>query len=80
MYIHAGKRRIVSDKKIIGIFNIETLKMSRENKRFFDMINPEDRTIFVDRKNNFITSNVSSYTIMSRTAIDCNFVWRRKDE
>ncbi len=80
MYIHAGKRRIVSDKKIIGIFNIETLKMSRENKRFFEMINPEDRTIFVDRKNNFIISNVSSYTIMSRTELDCNFVWRRKDE
>ncbi len=80
MYIHTGNKRIVSDKKIVGIFNIETLRLSKINKRYFDEIQPGDKTLFVDRKNNFITSNVSSYTVISRITPGCNFFWRRKDD
>ena len=80
MYIHAGNRQIVSDKKIVGIFNTETIKMSKENKRFFNDIKPDDKTIFVDRKNSFFTSSVSSFTVITRTEPQCNFVWRRKDD
>lgn len=79
MYIHAGNGVIVSDKKIIGVFNTETIFLSDENKRFMDSIKPGDKTVIVDEFNKYITSNVSSYTVMNRKSIEGNFVWRRKN-
>ena len=80
MHIHAGNRIIVSDKKIIGIFNTETILMSQVNRRFFDKIKPEDKTIVIDKLDNSITTGVSSFTVIHRTELKGNFVWRRKND
>jgi hypothetical protein len=80
MYIHAGNRRIISDKKIVGIFNVETLRLSKDNKTFLSEISPEDKTVLIDRENKFFSSKVRSYTIIKRTAFDCDFIWRKKND
>ena len=80
MYIHAGSRIIVSDEKIVGIFNTETIFMSDENKRYFDKIKPGDKTIIIDRSDNSITTGVSPFTIMKRTELQGNIVWRKKND
>lgn len=80
MHIHAGNRIIVSDKKIIGIFNTETILMSRTNNRFFDKIKSEDKTIVIDRTDNAITTGVSPFTVIKRTVLQANIVWRRKND
>ena len=33
MYTHIGNGKIVKNENIIGIFNIDTLKVSRENRK-----------------------------------------------
>ncbi len=80
MYIHAGNRKIVSDKRIIGIFNIDTIKMSKTNKRFFKEIKSADKTIIIERNNGFFTTGVSPYTIITRTEPDYKAVWRREND
>ena len=80
MYIHAGSRIIVSDEKIVGIFNTETILMSDENKRYFDKIKPEDKTIIIDRSDESITTGVSPFTVMKRTELHGNIVWRKKND
>jgi hypothetical protein len=80
MHIHAGNRIIVSDKKIIGIFNTETILMSQKNNRFFDKIGSEDRTIIIDRSDNAITTGVSPFTVTKRTELQAKFVWRRNND
>ncbi len=80
MHIHAGNRKIVSDKNIIGIFNTETILKSAENSRFFDKINIGDKTIIIDKLDNTITTGVSSFTVIHRTELKGNIVWRKKNE
>ena len=80
MHIHAGNRIIVSDRKIIGIFNVKTIFMSPDNKRYFNEIKSDDKTIVVDKFDKFLTTGVSSYTIINRTKIKGNFVWRRSND
>ncbi len=80
MHIHAGDRIIVSDKKIIGIFNAETILMSELNKKFFDKIKPGDKTVVIDRTNNALSTGVSPFTVIKRTELKCEFVWRRKND
>ncbi len=80
MHIHAGNRIIVSDKKIVGIFNTESILISQKNKRFFEKIKPGDRTIIIDRTDNAVTTSVSSFTVIKRTELQANIVWRRKND
>ena len=80
MYIHAGNRKIVSDNKIIGIFNTETIKMSKVNKRFFKYINSGDKSLFIERNNTFFTTGVSPFTVITRTEPDYKAVWRRDND
>jgi hypothetical protein len=80
MHIHAGDRIIVSDKKIIGIFNAETILMSELNKEFFNKIKPGDKTVVIDRTNNTLSTGVSPFTVIKRTELKCEFVWRRKND
>jgi hypothetical protein len=80
MHIHAGHRIIVSDRKIVGIFNTETILLSQKNERFFDKIKPEDKTIIIEKTDNAITSGVSPFTVIKRTELQANFVWRRKND
>jgi hypothetical protein len=79
MYIHAGKNIIVSDTKILGIFNAKTLFMSEINKRYFDGIKSEDKTVIIDRTDKYITSQLNSTTIINRAELKDNIVWRREE-
>lgn len=78
MYIHAGNRVIVTDKKTIGIFNIESIKLSSDNERYMDYISNNDKTIIVDEYDGCIISNVSSYTIINRALLDSKKIWSRE--
>ncbi|MFH0975573.1 MAG: hypothetical protein V1874_07290 [Spirochaetota bacterium] len=80
MHIHAGNRIVVSDKKIIGIFNTETILMSELNNKFFDKLKPGDKTVVIDRTNNTISTGVSPFTVIKRTELKCEFAWRRKND
>ncbi len=80
MFIHAGNKRIISDKKIVGIFNVETLRLSEDNKKFLYDTGPEDKTIFIDRGNNFFPGNVRSYTVIKRAGLDFEFIWRKEND
>ncbi len=80
MYIHAGNRIIVSDRKTIGIFNVESIKLSDDNERYLNNIKENDKTIIVDEYDHCIISNVSSYTIISRTLIDSKKVWSKEND
>jgi len=69
MYIHLGNNILVSAGRCVGIFNIETLRLSDDNKWMLNNISNDDKTISLDIKNNIIESEVSSYTIIKREAI-----------
>jgi hypothetical protein len=80
MHIHAGNKVLVSDKKIIGVFNTETILMSEINIRFFNKIIPESKTIIIDRSDNVIITFVSPFTIIKRTELKGNIVWRKNND
>ncbi len=67
MYIHIGHRVTVSGRSIIGIFNVETLRRSEENRYFLSDIRLEHRSIVIDRKNGKIASDMSPFTIIKRS-------------
>jgi len=80
MYIHIGNNVLVSANKCVGIFNTETLKLSDDNKWMFNNISNNDKTVSLDTKNNIIGSEVSSYTIIKRTAIKIDeLFWSRNE-
>jgi hypothetical protein len=76
MYIHIGNKRIVSDMKIIGIFNANTLNMSKTNSFFLAGCGPDDKTVIISDKNELYFGNVSSFTVIKRIGLD-NYVWRK---
>jgi hypothetical protein len=80
MYIHIGNNILVSANKCVGIFNIETLKLSDDNKWMLNNISNNDKTVSLDIKNNLIGSEVSSYTITKREAIKKDeLFWSRNE-
>jgi hypothetical protein len=79
MFIHIGDNKIVSDKKLVGIFNRETLEMSVENVWVLRQVGSSEKTIAIDRDNTIMSSSVSPFTVMKRTALDEDSVWRRND-
>ena len=80
MYIHLGNRQVISDKNIIGIFNIETLKMSKINSFILGKTNSGDKTAAVDKDNNIYSAGVSPYTVIKRKEPVTDFIWRRDNE
>ena len=76
MFIHIGNRKIVSDKDIIGIFNVETLRLSDGNLNYLSSISSNDKTVVIDRENKIILSEVSPFTVIKRTMLE-DVVWRR---
>lgn len=80
MFIHAGNRITVSDKKIVGIFNTETILLSDKNERYFKHINKEHKTIVIDKKDNVIVTNVSPFTIINRTSLKGDLIWSREND
>ena len=78
MYIHTGEKVIVSDKEIIGIFNTETLLLSEENSRFFNIIKNEHKTVILNKNNGIVLSKVSPFILIKRISPGGIFFWRRK--
>jgi len=66
MYIHIGNREVISDKKAIGIFNTETMLLSENNSRYFKYIEPDHKSITINKFNHVLSSKISSYTIIKR--------------
>ena len=64
----------------MGIFNRDTLLLSNENEHVIKKVGIEDKTVAIDRNNNILTSNVSPFTVIKRTTLEEDFVWRRKDD
>jgi regulator of extracellular matrix RemA (YlzA/DUF370 family) len=81
MYIHIGNRQIVSDRDIVGIFNPATMRLSEENRRYFEHLSDSRvKALVVDKKDYVLTSWVSSFTIIKRTPSDNDFLWRRNND
>ncbi|MGL4331797.1 MAG: extracellular matrix regulator RemB [Bacteroidales bacterium] len=82
MFIHIGERNIVSDKAIIGIFNVKTLEKSPINDKYLkkcDFSQRDIKTIVIDNNNEVILSKVSSFTVIKRTTLDeKDCVWSNK--
>lgn len=70
MFIHIGNKEIVSDKKIIGIFNIDTLELSSLNENYLDETKDSTRTVIIDEDDEVIVSEINSQTIIKRESID----------
>lgn len=80
MYIHIGNNIIVSDNNLVGIFNIDTLQGSRENDWIIGSVNNNDKTIAIMINNKIESSNVSPFTIIKRTSLGEEYVWRRTND
>ena len=81
MFLHIGERKVVSDTKIVGIFNYETLKRSQINEKIVNFIEKEQcdiKTIVIDTNNQVIFSKVSPFTVIKRDSFDDNdMIWRK---
>lgn len=80
MFIHIGNNICVSDKILMGIFNRDTLILSHDNEYITSRVGSEDKTIAVDRNNTIVSSNVSPFTVIKRTSLEEDFVWRRTND
>jgi hypothetical protein len=81
LFIHIGNNIIVSDKKLMGIFNRDTLALSNINEWIINKVDNGDKTIAIDRANNIVSSYVSPFTVIKRTTLDEeDFVWRRSND
>lgn len=80
MYIHIGERLIISDRHVIGIFNAETLRMSEDNIWITSHIDEGDKSVAVDENNRLTASKVSPFTVIKRTSLKNDFIWRKDNE
>lgn len=77
MYIHIGDNKQVSVIKLIGIFNIESLKLSVHNAGLLKNTGEDDKLLAVDIKNEIICSKVSPYTVIKRALTIEDAEWRK---
>lgn len=80
VFIHIGNNIAISDKKLMGIFNRETLMLSNDNEWITKQVDSEDKTVAIDVQNSVRSSNVSPFTVIKRTALEEEFVWRRNND
>ena len=77
MYIHIGDNKQVSAAKLVGIFNIESLKLSADNAYLLKKAGEDDKLLAVNIKNETICSKVSPYTVIKRALIIEDAEWRK---
>ena len=68
MFLHIGENNLIKSKDIIGIFDINSLKCSSENKEFLDKIDNdinEKKTVIIAEKGNYL-SNILVSTMAKR--------------
>ena len=80
MFIHIGGRVLVSDRKIVGIFNTETLRKSQVNSTHLMGAGEDDRTVVISVKNERLFGIVSPFTVIKRGLDDEDFFWRKRNE
>lgn len=80
MFIHIGNNIAISDRKLMGIFNRETLILSDDNEWITKQVDSKDKTIAIDITNNIKSSYVSPFTVIKRTALEEDSAWRRKND
>ena len=80
MYIHIGNNLIVSDNKLVGIFNKATMMLSLDNAWIINRVKNQDKTIAIMIDNKIESSNVSPFTIVKRTSLGDECIWRREDD
>ncbi|HPS56494.1 MAG TPA: hypothetical protein PK514_00165 [Spirochaetota bacterium] len=81
MFIHIGSNLTISDRVCVGIFNVETLGLSEENKWITDNLKPEDKVAVIDVNNKITATNVSPFTIIKRDSIDKEeLIWSREND
>lgn len=80
VFIHIGNNIAISDKKLVGIFNRGTLILSNDNEWIVRQVSGDEKTVVVDVNNSVQSSNVSPFTVIKRTALEEDFVWRRSND
>lgn len=68
MFLHIGENNLVKSKDIIGIFDINSLKISDENKAFIDKFGDdikEKKTLIITERGNYL-SNILVSTMAKR--------------
>lgn len=83
MFIHIGHNVLVSDKNCIGIFNIETIKLSMDNNHIIDQIDDYKnyKTISLNNDKTIYKSEVSSFSIIKRKNIKKEeFFWSKNND
>lgn len=80
MFIHLGHNSIISGRKLIGIFNHDTLVLSEDNIWITKQLDTGVRTVAIDHSSRLLASHVSPFTVIKRTTLDRNFIWRRRDD
>lgn len=83
MFLHIGNNQIIQTENIIGIFNVDSIKQTKEyirlkeslekdNKLFFNCEENEIKTFILTKENGDekgYFSNISSFTIAKRNKI-----------
>lgn len=80
MFIHLGDNKLVSDEKIIGIFNVDTLKLSEDNIFYLKQCKDNEKTAAVSADNSCVFSKVSPFTVTKRNSIEDDFIWIKEKE
>lgn len=79
MYIHIGNKKQISNKSIVGIFNIEALQLSSDNDYLLKDVSLKDKSIAVYINNETVYSNISSYTLIKRGLTPADIVWQKPE-
>ena len=77
MFLHIGDKDIISDKNIVGVFNVKTLEKSEKNTDYLDEIKEDTRSIIIDTHDEVIVSKISSFTLIERFSLpkkDCFWI------
>lgn len=81
MFLHIGERKYISDRELVGIFNVETLRLSEENSFYYNKVKKSDKTAAILDNLSVESSKVSPFTIIKRDSMDeKDFIWRKKND
>ena len=82
MYIHLGNEMVVSEKDIVGIFDLETTTISKHTRKFLEVSEKNKQVINVsyelpksfiitnkNNKNKVYISQISTSTLQKRSKI-----------
>jgi hypothetical protein len=78
MFFHIGKRSIIRTDTIIGIFNVDTIEISKLNLIYKDEIKDTTKSVIIDIDDEVVLSPISSITLIEREPFqDSDYLWKR---